>query len=73
MKIRINSLLLSLAVAFGCLLTSCDNDDNGGVAEAVMGSTRSLEFPVAGTVPAVIEIVADGAWQVETPEWITVT
>lgn len=73
MKIRINSLLLSLAVAFGCLLTSCDNDDNGGVAEAVMGSTRSLEFPVSDAVPTMIAVVSDGFWQCEAPDWITVT
>lgn len=72
MKNKINLLLITLVSVFGISLTSC-SDDEGGVATAVLGTTDNLEFPVTEAVPAIITIASDGAWHVETPDWITVT
>lgn len=73
MKNRINILVITLVAIFGGVLTSCNNDDNNGIAEAVMGSSRNIEFPVSDATPTMITIVADGAWRCETPEWLNVT
>lgn len=73
MKTKINIFLISLVAALGGLMTSCDNDDKDGVADAVMGSSRSIEFPAVNPAPIMITIVADGAWHCDAPEWLTVT
>lgn len=72
MKTKINLLLISVIAAFGGMLSSCD-DDNGGVAEAVIGSSRSIEFPAQNTAPVMVAIVSDGNWHCDAPEWLTVT
>ena len=59
MKTKINIFLISLVAALGGLMTSCDNDDKDGVADAVMGSSRSIEFPAVNPAPIMITIVAD--------------
>lgn len=70
---KINLLLISLIAAFGCVLASCSDDDKGGVAEAVIASTRSISFPVNGGSPVLISVVSDGDWHVDAPEWLNVT
>lgn len=72
MKTKINLLLLSLITVFGGFLASCD-DDKDGVAEAVIGSSRSIEFPAQNTAPVMVVIVSDGNWHCDAPEWLTVT
>ncbi len=73
MKTKINLFLISLLAAFGGFITSCSDDDNGGVAQAVIGSSQNLEFPVSDAVPTMIAVFSDGFWQCEAPDWITVT
>lgn len=43
------------------------------MANAVIVSTRAIEFPASGTVPVTVNVTSDGDWHVETPDWLTVT
>ncbi len=63
---------MTVALICGLSLTSC-KDDESGVANAVIVSTRAIEFPASGTLPVAVNVTADGYWTVEAPEWITVT
>lgn len=70
---KTKNLILAIAMILcGLSVTSCKEDESG-VARAVMGSSRVIEFPNADADPTMIRIASDGDWRVETPEWLTVT
>ena len=43
------------------------------MANAVIVSTRAIEFPASGTLPVAVNVTADGYWHVDAPDWIKVT
>lgn len=63
---------MTVALICGVSLTSC-KDEESTVANAVIVSTRAIEFPASGTVPVTVNVTSDGDWHVETPDWLTVT
>lgn len=63
---------MTIALVCGLSLTSC-KDEEGGVANAVIVSTHSITFPIEDPAPVSIEVVSDGTWHCDAPEWITVT
>lgn len=72
MKKHINYLLASVIVAFGGMMTSCDDDDNN-MSRAVLVSTDVLEYPSDLAAPQEVVVTSDADWVAEYPEWITVT
>lgn len=73
MKHKINLFLLMIAFSLGLVTTSCSEDDVY-VAEAVLGSTRNLQFEVQSNDPVVVTITSDGEWRAEEiPEWCEIT
>lgn len=63
---------MTVALICGLSLTSCKEEENG-VANAVIVSTRAIEFPASGTLPVAVNVTADGYWHVDAPDWIKVT
>lgn len=64
---------MTVALICGLSLTSCKDDNESGVANAVIVSTRAIEFPNTDAVPVTVNVTADGDWSVEAPEWLSVT
>ena len=61
-----------LAVAALSSFWSCDNDDNGTLAKAVLASASTLNFDGNGATSQVITVYADADWVTEVPDWVTV-
>lgn len=72
MKNKIYLLLTAVVALFASFLSSC-KDDVDPRANAVLTSVRNLNFPVQSADAVMLQIVSDGDWKVETPEWLTVT
>lgn len=70
MKI-INVFIVSIIAIFGCLVTSC-SDDETGLSRAVLASTELLVYDVEPSESQMILVTSDGDWVAEFPEWITV-
>lgn len=64
--------MLSLVVAFGFVLTSCDDDDDSGVAKAVLASTSVINYEAEQAPSQMITVYSDATWTCEHPDWITV-
>lgn len=72
MNKNIKYIFLSLFVAFGCIFTSCD-DNETNLSRAVLASASVLEFNVLPVDPQIITVTSDGDWTVEAPDFVTVT
>lgn len=60
-----------LASAF--MTVSCSDDDNDGVAKAVLASAKTLTFDGIGADPQIITVYSDAQWEADVPEWISIT
>jgi len=72
MKKYIKYFLATLVTAFGCVLTSCSDDETNLLSRKVLASVDVLEFEVSPTGPQIITVTSDADWVAETPEWISV-
>lgn len=63
---------MTVALVCGLSLTSC-KDEESSVANAVIVSTRAIEFPNANAVPVTVNVTSDGDWHVDAPEWLIVS
>lgn len=70
MKRILYSLIMVTAMVCTGFLSSCKNEE-GGAANAVIASTRAIEFPEKDSYPITLNITSDGDWHCDTPEWIT--
>lgn len=61
-----------VGILCGLSLTSCKEEESG-VANAVIASTHAITFPIEDPAPVAIEVVSDGTWHCDAPDWITVT
>ena len=52
--------------------SSCSDDDNGGVAKAVLASASNLTFASKGDPSQIITVYSDATWTCEHPDWIRV-
>ena len=62
-------MLLALV---GFSFTSC-KDDEPKMAKAVLASVFSLNYDVQGNEAQEIRVVSDATWEVDAPDWVTVT
>ena len=70
---KFNIYIFALLGIIGCMFTSCDDDDNVTVAQAVLASAPSLTFEGISAQPQSILIYADADWYSEAPDYVTVT
>lgn len=64
--------MLSLVAAFGLVLTSCDDDDDSGVAKAVLASVSVINYDSEQATGQLITVYSDATWTCEHPDWVTV-
>lgn len=60
-------------LASALMVTSCDDDDNNGVAKAVLASSKTLTFDGIGADPQIITVYSDAQWTADVPEWVVIT
>ena len=72
MKKNFKYLMLALVAVMGFSLTSC-NDDDVTLSRKVLASVDVLEYEGIAPDVQIITVVSDGEWEVEAPEWISVT
>ena len=65
---KFNIYIFALLGIIGCMFTSCDDDDNVTVAQAVLASAPSLTFEGISAQPQSILINADADWYSEAPD-----
>lgn len=65
-------MMLSLVAMFGLVLTSCDDDDDNGVAKAVLASVSVLNYDAQQTPGQIITVYSDATWTCEHPDWVIV-
>lgn len=64
--------MLSLVAAFGLVLTSCDDDDDSGVAKAVLASASVINYDAEQAPGQIITVYSDATWTCEHPDWVKV-
>lgn len=69
---KISLLMLSLVAAFGLVLTSCNDDDDSGVAKAVLASASVVNYDATQAPGQIITVYSDATWTCEHPDWVTV-
>ena len=69
---KISLLMLSLVAAFGLVLTSCDDDDDSGVAKAVLASASVINYDAEQAPGQIITVYSDATWTCEHPDWVKV-
>lgn len=66
-------ILPAVALLASALMTnSCSDDDNDGVAKAVLASAKVLTFDGTGADPQIITVYSDAQWVADVPEWVTI-
>lgn len=61
---------MSVVAAFG-ILTGCEEEETG-VAKAVMASASTLIFDAQNPDEQVITVYSDGNWSADVPEWVSI-
>lgn len=69
---KISLLMLSLVAAFGLVLTSCNDDDDSGVAKAVLASASVVNYDATQAPGQIITVYSDATWTCEHPDWVTI-
>lgn len=64
--------LLTLVAVLGISFTAC-NDDETNMSRKVLASTDVLVYEVSPEGPQIIMVTSDGDWEVEAPDWISVS
>ncbi len=68
-------MMAALVLISSCMVSSCkdDDNDNNGVAKAVLASASSLTFEGLGSSPQIITVYSDATWTAEVPDWVTIS
>ncbi|MCM1477966.1 MAG: hypothetical protein NC045_08655, partial [Bacteroides sp.] len=72
MKKFLNISLYALVTLIGFAFTACDDDDDSGVAKAVLASTGNLTYEATSAPGQIITVYSDATWTCEHPDWVTV-
>lgn len=72
MKKKFNIFLVAALCLFGGSVTSCNNDDNDGIAKAVLASVSGLNFETTDNTVQIITVYSDAQWTCEHDDWIKV-
>ena len=72
MKKNFNIFIFALVCLCGISLTACKNDDNDGVAKAVLASVTGLNFETTDNPTQIITVYSDAQWTCEHNDWIKV-
>jgi len=73
MKKKFNILyVFALIALMGFTFTACDDDDDSGVAKAVLASAANLNFEPTDNPGQIITVYSDATWTCEHPDWVIV-
>ncbi|MCH5173283.1 MAG: hypothetical protein J1D85_03625 [Bacteroidales bacterium] len=63
---------LTIIALCSVTLASCNKEIEDNVAKAVLGDVSILNFAASNPSPQTVEVVSDGEWHTNAPDWITV-